>query len=143
MNEYPQKLKDIVDVLSSLPEHDRIEMLLDFASKYKAVPEEIASPPYPEDNKAQMCESNAFVWSTLDSSNKINFHFAVENPQGLSARAFVVILQRNLNGESPQLIQNIPNEIITKIFSESLSIRKNIGLTNILQKVQQEAKKYI
>lgn len=143
MNEYPQKLKDIAETLLSLPEQDRIEMLIDFASKYKVVPEEIAAPPYPEDHKALMCESNAYVWSTLDPSNKINFHFAVENPQGLSARAFVVILQLTLNGEPPALIRNIPDDIITKIFSESLSMRKNMGLTSILQKVREEAKKYI
>jgi sulfur transfer protein SufE len=143
MNDYPKKLADLAEALSSLSEQDRIEMLLDFASKYKVVPAEIAKPPYPEENKVPFCESNAYVWSQLDSEGKLKLHFAVENPQGLSARALTVILSKTLAGELPEAIINIPADIITNIFSKNLSIRKKLGLTGILQRVQLEAKKYL
>ena len=143
MSNYPTKLVELAEMLSTLSEQDRIEMLLDFSSKYIEVPAEIAKPPYSEKNKAPFCESNAYVWSNLDPEGKIRFHFAVENPQGLSARALTVILSNTLAGESPEAIINIPSNIITNIFSENLSIRKNLGLTGILQQVQAEAKKYL
>lgn len=143
MSIYPTKLVELAEMLSTLSEQDRIEMLLDFSSKYIEVPAEIAKPPYSEKNKAPFCESNAYVWSNLSPEGKIRFHFAVENPQGLSARALTVILGNTLAGESPEAIINIPSNIITNIFSENLSIRKNLGLTGILQQVQAEAKKYL
>jgi cysteine desulfuration protein SufE len=143
MKDYPEKLNDIVDTLSSLPDNERIEMLIDYAESFKEVPAEIASKPYPEESKVPFCESGAYVWSRQNKKGELEFYFAVENPQGLSAKALSYILQKTLTGEDPAKIANVEDNIVLKIFGQGLSMGKNMGLTGILQKVQREAKKYI
>ena len=44
MSIYPTKLAELSEMLSTLSEQDRIEMLLDFSSKYIVVPAEILKP---------------------------------------------------------------------------------------------------
>ena len=43
----------------------------------------------------------------------------------------------------PEDIEKIPLDVIYKIFGQSLSMGKNMGLTGILQMMKRDAKKFI
>ena len=88
MAEYPEKLAKLVDLLGLIPDRvDRIQMLIDIADRFRRVPERIAKRPYPEDHRVPGCESEAYVWAEEQPNGTLQFHFAVENPQGISAMA--------------------------------------------------------
>ena len=144
MDNYPEKLQDFIDTISLLPdENERINFLIDYADKFKEVPVEIAEKPYPEKNKVPFCESGAYVWTKRQDDSSLKFYFAVENPQGISAKALAVILDKTLSDEKPENIINIPDDIINKIFGQSLSLRKNMGLIGIIQMIKRDAKNLI
>lgn len=144
MSEYPPKIKELIDNLSLIEDQQqRMDFLISFADNFTEVPAEIAVPPYPEENKIPFCESGAYVWTRKQSDGTLKFYFAVENPQGISAKALSAILDKTLSGEKPEDIIRVPDDIVLKIFGENLSMGKNMGLTGIFQKIQRDAKKYL
>src|SRR5687768_2835195 len=95
----PEKLGEIVDTLALVPDRaDRIQLLIDIAERFREVPPRIAVRPFPEENKVPACESQAYVWAERRADGGLDFHFAVENPQGISAKALAVILDEGLSG---------------------------------------------
>jgi sulfur transfer protein SufE len=144
MNSYPEKLQDFLDTISLLPdESERINILIDYAEKFREVPPEIAEKPFPEKNKVPFCESGAYVWIKKQNDNTLKLYFSIENPQGISAKALSAILDRTLSGETPENIVKINEEIVNKIFGNGLSTRKNMGLAGIIQMIKREAKDFL
>jgi cysteine desulfuration protein SufE len=144
MKDLPLKLKDLMDTLSSIEDrHERMDLLIDYAEKFKEVPDEIAKRPYPKEKAVPFCESEAYVFSSLDNDNNIEFYYAVDNPQGISAKALCAIFEDTLKNEQPENILKIPADIILEIFGHELSMGKNMGLTGILQMMQRDSKHYI
>lgn len=144
MNEYPAKLNEIVEVLSLIPDQqERREILIDYAERFREVPPEIAKRPFPEEHKVPFCESGVYVWTVQQNDGTLNFFFAVENPQGISARAMSAILDTTLSGERPESIVKINEELVYEIFGQSLSMGKNMGLTGIVQRVIRDTKKFL
>ena len=144
MSSYPEKLQDFLNTISLLPdESERINILIDYAEKFKEIPPEIAEKPYPEKNKVPFCESGAYVWTKRQNDNTLKFYFSVENPQGISAKALAVILDKTLSGETPENIINIDENIVIEIFGSGLSTRKNIGLTGIIRMIKRDAENFL
>jgi cysteine desulfuration protein SufE len=144
VNNYPKKLNDFLDNLSIINDNqERINLLIDYADKFKEVPAEIAKRPFPEENKILFCESGAYVWTNLQQDGTVKLYFAVENPQGISAMALSSILDITLSGETPETILEIPEDLVAKIFGENLSMGKNMGLTGIIQKILRDIKKFL
>lgn len=141
MSNYPEKLQNVLDALSLIPdETERVSLLIDYADKFKEVPPEVAKKPYPEENKVPFCESGAYVWTRQLQDGSLKFYFAVENPQGVSAKALAAILDNTLSGESAKNILNISEDVIYNIFGQGLSMGKNMGLTGIIQMIKREVK---
>ncbi len=144
MTNTPKKLADLLETLSMFPdETQRIDLLISYADKFKSVPEEIATKPYPDENKVPFCESGAYVWVKKNEDGTLKFYFAVENPQGVSAKSLAVILEKTVSGESPEAVLNIPEDLVYKIFGQGLSMGKNMGLTGMVQMIQRRAKEFL
>jgi cysteine desulfuration protein SufE len=144
MNEYPAKLNEIVEALSLISnQEERRDILIDYAERYKEVPHEIAIRPFPEENKVPFCESGVYVWTIRQADGTLKFYFAVENPQGISARAMSAILDATLSGERPESIIKVDEDLVYKIFGQSLSMGKNMGLTGIIQRVIGDSRKFL
>lgn len=142
-NRLPEPLQDMVDTLGLLTDrNDRINMLIDVAERFRDVPESIATRPFPEDHRVPGCESEAFVWAEPREDGTFQYHFAVENPQGVSAKALAVILDQTLSGRPPEEIARVPSDVIYDIFGKELSMGKSMGLMGMVCKVQSETKKY-
>jgi cysteine desulfuration protein SufE len=130
------------DLFKGMERSRRIQMLIDIGETYRAVPAEIAVPPYPEERKVPACESQAYVWA-VELNGALKYYFAVENPQGVSAKATAALIDRTCSGAPLEQVAAIPNDIIYEIFGEELSIGKNLGLTNMLAMCKHEARKRI
>ena len=142
MKSPPEKLSRTLELLASIEDRsERIQLLIDTALRYEPVPREIAVRPYPEDRKVPGCESQVYVWGEDLPDGTLRFHFAVENPQGVSARALAVLLQETLSAAPLDEVAAVSPDIIYSIFGNELSMGKSLGLTGVVQIVVALAKK--
>ena len=139
---YPEPLQDLLDTLALAPDrNDRIQLLIDLSERFEEVPAEIAQRPFPEEHRVPGCESEAFVWAEPRGDGTFKYHFAVENPQGVSARSLAVILDRALSGRPPEEIARVPSDVVYDVFGNELSMGKSMGLMGMVCKLQAETKK--
>ena len=136
----PQTLADLVDEFSFLDRTERVEYLIEYADQFKNVPERIAVRPYPEDRRVKRCESQAYVWAENQDGGTQRYYFAVENPQGISAKSFCAILDETVSGASLEEVQRIPGDVVFDIYGKEISMGKGEGLLGILTSVQMFAR---
>lgn len=140
MTELPAPLADVLTDFSFLDRNERAELLIEYADRFEEVPAEIASRPYPEANHVQRCESDAYVFPEDRPDGTVKFHFAVENPQGLSAKAWSVILDQTLSGRPLEEVAAVPADVVFQVFGKDLSMGKGQGLMGIVDMVTHAAK---
>ena len=139
----PEKLQDIIEVFEFTPDrNDRYQLLIDYADKFRPVQEHIATRPFPEDHRVPSCESQAYVFAEERSDGLLNFHFAVENPNGISAKAISAIMHDVASGAQLDEILAIEPEIIFKFFNrDQFGIARSEGLRGIIKFVRYFASK--
>ncbi len=144
MPDYPAKLNEVLaDFAFVTARSERAELLIDWADQFEAVPERIATPPYDEAHRVPFCESEAFVWSEEQPDGTLKFYFAVENPQGLSAKAIAAILDDTVSGAPPEQVAQVSSDIVLQIFGKDISMGKGQGLMGLVSMVQAAAKRYL
>lgn len=125
----PENLDKILREISELDNDSKAYHLIDLADTFTPA---IKSKPYPEDHKVPGCESEVYLW-VRDEDSHYYFDFAIENPQGVSAKAMAVILQDGLNGLTKEEITQVPDDLAYQIFGKSLSMGKGVGLVSMVQ----------
>ncbi len=138
---YPPKLAERVELLAAFERSERIQLLIDVAERFREVPERIARRPFAVDHKVPGCESEVYLWAERLAAGGLRFHFAVENPQGISARAMAVILDETLSGEDPRAVAAVSGDVVYEIFGRELSMGKSMGLMGMVAMVQNSANK--
>jgi len=141
MADLPAKLADLVDLLRAFDRMERIEVLIGIADRFQEVPESVACRPFKEEHKVPACESEAYLWAEPREDGTLKFYFAVENPQGISAKAMAVILDEGLSGEPPEEVMKVDGEIIYEVFGKELSMGKSMGLMGMVSMARNSAKK--
>ncbi len=138
---YPEKLGELVDTLALLDDRmARIDVLIGIADRFREVPERIARRPFAKEHQVPACESEAYLWAERQAGG-LKFHFAVENPQGISAKAMAVILDDSLSGAPLPEIATLSGDVVYDIFGRELSMGKSMGLMGMVAMVQNSAKK--
>lgn len=141
MTNLPPKLEEFVSSLELLGDRsDRITFLIDIAERFEDVSPDVATRPFPANHRTPACESEAYVWATPNENGTLNFHFAVENPQGISAKALAVILKDTLSGEPLDRVAIVSADVVYEIFGKELSMGKSMGLMGMISMVQAFAK---
>ena len=145
---YPEALRDVLEVFESSPA-DRNQMLIDYSDQFTGVPERIATRPYPQSNQVPHCESDSYVFvEPLDDPAatpmpRLKYHFAVENPFGVSARALSAVLDSTINGLPADQIASMPIEdLVPTLFGKNISMGKGQGLLSIASVVKHFAQRY-
>ena len=147
----PPRLQEHLELVELLPDRaDRSHYLISQADRFREVPAEVATRPFPESHRVPQCESEAYVWATPrpggpegseGPEGTLDFHFAVENPQGIAAKALAAILADSLPGEPLATIIAIPGDVVYSLFGRELSMGKNLGLLGMLQMCQAFARR--
>lgn len=137
----PRRIGDILGLLQSFADrNDRIELLIDIADRYAEVPPEVARRPFDSRHLVPNCESEAYFFPVDQADGTVKLHFAVENPQGISARAMAVILDESLSGEPLEEVAKIQDDLPFEIFGRELSMGKTMGLNGMVAMVRLAAK---
>lgn len=138
----PEKLTNTLDALDLIEDRsERIQMLIDVANRFREVPPEIAHRPFPKEAQVPACESEAYVFTEERPDGTLQYHFAVENPQGLSAKAMAVLLNDTLSGAPPEQVAQVPQDIVYRVFGRELSMGKSMGLMSMVGMVAALAKR--
>lgn len=138
----PGTLSQVLQDFSLLTDREeRSAYLIELADQFQPVPARIAAPPYPDDHRVPFCESEAYVWSEDQPDGTLKFHFAVENPQGLSAMAMAAILDQTLSGQPLDQVAQVPDDIVLAIFGRNISMGKGQGLMGIVAMVREAARR--
>ncbi len=137
MSTYPAPLQDLLDTFAMVEDPaDRVNLLVDYADRFREVPSKIATRPFPKDHLVPACESEAYVWAVLQADGALALYFAVDNPSGVSARALAAILQQTLSGLTPEQIEQVKPDIVYQVFRQNISMGKGMGLMAMVQAVQ-------
>ncbi len=140
MRPLPEKFERVVSSLEALDRNERIQTLVDIAGRFRRVPAHIAQRPYPVERRVPGCESEAYVWAEPRADGTQTYHFAVENPQGLSAMALGAILGDTLSGVPLEDVAAIPADVVYRIFGRELSMGKSLGLMGMVNAVRAAAR---
>lgn len=130
-------------MLSGMDRAERIQALIDLGDKFKPVPAEIAAQPYAPQNRVPHCESEAYVFPQSQPDGTLKFYFDVLNPQGISAKATAVLLDRALSGASLDAVLGVNPDVIYDIFGRELSMGKNMGLTAMVNMCKAAAQQHL
>ena len=142
MSRVPERLREVLDLVALVPDRtDRIQLLIDFADRFEPVPERVARRPFPEAAKVPACESEAYFFPEELPDGTLKFHFAVENPQGISAMALAAILDEALSGAPSEEVLAVPREVVYDLFGRELSMGKSMGLMGMVAMVQAAARR--
>ncbi len=137
MAEMPEPLTALLEDFAFVTDrNERAALLIEMADKFQEVPAEVAARPFPEEHHVQRCESDAYVWAVDAPGDTLKFHFAVENPQGLSARAMAAIIDETLSGQPPEQVAAVPPDVIYTLFGKDISMGKGQGLMGMLAMVK-------
>jgi len=140
----PDRLAELLETMEMVPDRaDRIEMLISTADRFREVPPGVAARPFPKERLVPGCESKAYVWSVPRGNGTLDFHFAVENPQGLSAMAMAAILADACSGAPLREVMAIPDDVVYAIFGHELSMGKSMGLMGMVAMVRAEARHHL
>jgi len=138
----PDKLTDTLETLEMVPDRgERIQLLIDIAGRFEEVPPRLARRPFAKEHQVPACESEAYVFTEPRPDGTLDFHFAVENPQGISAKAMAVILGDALSGAPPEQVAEVSQDIVYQVFGRELSMGKSMGLMSMVGMVAAMAKK--
>lgn len=144
MPQYPDKLKEMLEDFAFVSDrNERAMLLIELADRFQGVPETVATRPYPEDHRVPRCESEAFVWAEDRPDRTLKYHFAVENPQGISAKAMAVILDEALSGAPVEQVAAVPEDIVFDIFGKDMSMGKGQGLTGMVAMTTAVAREHL
>lgn len=141
MPQPPEAFREVLDDFAFLDRSERAELLIEFADEFKDVPPEIARRPFSEANHVQRCESEAYVFPEDLPDGTLKFHFAVENPQGLSAKAWAVILDETLSGKPLEEVAAVPADAVFTVYGKDVSMGKGQGLMGITDMVTTAARR--
>lgn len=139
--EMPPKLKDLVEDFAFVDRSERIELLIEYADQFEDVPERIATRPFPVENHVERCESDAYVFPEELPDGTLKFHFAVENPQGISAKAWAAIMDQTLSGEPLETVASLPCDVVFTIYGKEVSMGKGQGLMGMADMVSAMARR--
>ena len=142
---YPVALREVLETFRDNP-NDRNAMLIDYSDLFTGVPGHIATKPYPESHQVPHCESESYVFvePLPGDDNPLRFHFAVENPFGVSARALSAVLATTINDLPARAIAEMPiDDLVPTLFTKNISMGKGQGLLGIASMVKAFAKRYV
>lgn len=134
-------MKSVLEDFAFADRTERAELLIEAADRFEEVPPRIATRPFPEENHVQRCESEAYVWAEDLPDGTLKYYFAVENPQGLSAKAWSVILDETLSGQPLEQVAEVSPDAVFTIYGKDISMGKGQGLMGILAHVTHAAKR--
>ncbi len=139
----PAPLQDLVSQLEVMDREERSSFLIELSEQFTEAPPDVAVRPFPQERRVPNCESEVYVWATDRENGSLDFHYVVENPYGVSAKAVAVALKETLSGQPLEKVAAVPPDTVDKLFGRQLAMGKGEGLRGMFEMTAYEAKRRI
>ena len=129
-----ERLNSLLNDLRAIDDRElRFELLIEYAERFVEVPNTLATRPFLAKNKVPACESDAYAFATKNNDGSLQVFFAVENPQGISAKALAVILSDLIDSSTKEELEALNEQIVHDIFGKTISMGKGQGLMGMVR----------
>ncbi len=134
----PPRLQEHLDDLAMFPDRtERIEALIDIGRGFSNPSSD--DVPRTAESRVPGCESEVYLRATPRPDGSLDFRYAVDNPQGISAMALAQILESGLSGVPRSEVVAVPEEFVYEVFGRELSMGKSMGLMGMIRMAKAEA----
>ncbi|MBA2585745.1 MAG: Fe-S metabolism protein SufE [Chthoniobacterales bacterium] len=118
---YPPKLESIIQLFEMLPEDERRETLVSYADNAKKQEPRAGETFNLEDiRKDEECADTVGVFLRVDAEGKAHLRMTLGPEVQTLTRAMTAILCKGLAGVSPNEIQELPSDFVTRIVGAEL-----------------------
>jgi cysteine desulfuration protein SufE len=128
-------LENIIPRFKAADRTTRLETLLDYSRKLPPLPERLEQEKTRDDHRVHECQTPVFLWVEVDDG-QVHIHADVPR-EAPTVRGFVSLLARSLEGASPEVVAQIPDDLLDQLgLSETLGMTRTQGLTAILHRIK-------
>ena len=138
----PPSLAEIVELFSTSPPRDRLELLLEYSQQVPPLPEHLREhpellEPVPE------CQSPLFVAAEVDPERRVHIHVDVP-PEAPTTRGFAGIMHAGLDGLAAQDVLAVPPDVTQRLaLAEVVSPLRLRGATALLARIQRQVREQL
>jgi len=135
MNSVHSRLDAIIGEYAELDGREKLELLLDFASRLPPLSAEYQARKANEDRRVHECQTPVFLW--LETQNNASRLIAEVAPEAPTVKGFVAILAEAIEGRPPEEVLMLPDDILERMgLAEVLGILRTRGLRAIVGHVK-------
>lgn len=133
----PAALAEIQADFLSLPEPERLQLLLEFANELPEIPEELASRPELHERVAE-CQSPVYIYLEVSDDDIVTMH-ATAPPEAPTTRGFASILVQGITGLTADEVLAIPADYPQTIgLTRAVSPLRIGGMTGMLMRAKNQ-----
>jgi cysteine desulfuration protein SufE len=133
----PPRLAEIVELFSTSPPRDRLELLLEYSQSLPPLPPRLAEHPERLERVPE-CQSPLFVVAEADEDGVGHLHFDAP-PESPTTRGFAGIFHAGLDGEPVEAILAVPPDVTRRLaLAEVISPLRLRGADALLYRVQRQ-----
>ncbi|WP_245988667.1 SufE family protein [Flexivirga caeni] len=136
MSDVPAPLAELIDDFGSVGPKDRLQLLLELSEELPDLPERYADHP-DQLEQVHECQSPLFLAvEIVDDTVRLFFSAPKEAP---TTRGFAGILHTGLNGQSPQAVLDVPDDIPFRFgLAEAVSPLRMRGMVAMLSRIKRQ-----
>ena len=132
-------LQDIIDVFEDAVGQEKLELMLEYAQEFPPLPADINTS---EMEKVDECLTSFFMTSRL-VDGKVYFYFDTQI-EAATIRGFAAILSQSINGETPQTILDLPDDLPALLgMPGTLSQQRLFGMRAVWHRIKNHAKYHL
>lgn len=131
------KWQELTQEFLDLSSEERLEELMEFASRLPAVHESRQTVPLPESCRVQECQTPVYLWVDV-AENRVHLE-AVVSPKSPTVRGLVALVVETLEGSSPAEIMSLPNDWLSELgLTDALGMTRQHGFRGVIMRIKRE-----
>jgi cysteine desulfuration protein SufE len=138
----PPSLAEIIELFSTSPPRDRLELLLEYSQQVPPLPQHLRDHPERLEPVPE-CQSPLFVAAEVDSDGLVQIHVDVP-PEAPTTRGFAGIMHAGLSGLRADEVLNVPPDVTARLaLAEVVSPLRLRGATALLARIQRQVREQL
>jgi cysteine desulfuration protein SufE len=138
----PPSLAEIVDLFSTSPPRDRLELLLEYSQEVPPLPEHLRDHPERLEPVPE-CQSPLFVAAEVDRERRVHIHVDVPR-EAPTTRGFAGIMHAGLDGLAADEVLSVPPDVTQRLaLAEVVSPLRLRGASALLARIQRQVSEQV
>lgn len=133
----PSELDRKLERFRTLGREMRLQVLLDHARRFPALPPELRAARDEGLGRVEECQTPLFLWVGVEDG-RVRIH-ADAPPEAPTVRGFVSFLMGVLNGRTPEEVAALPDDLMERMgLHEVLGAMRSRGLGAVLRRIKRD-----